>query len=265
MCVEAGARRVYAVEVLDGAYEKARELIECQGLGERVKVIHGDMASVELPEKVDVCTQGIIGNIGSADGIVPIWNMARRFFKPDCIPVPARCRTMIAAIELPEVLRARPAFSSLAASYAQKAFAKSGREFDIRLCVRNFPANGIISDTHLFEELDFTGVLNDELTGEAILTIARDARLDGFLVWTVVTTSGDSSVDYLQNQQAWLPVFFPVPDDGLSVCAGDRLATEWSTGYSSGIHPDYRVTATIECGGQATSGFEYQSCHQESP
>ena len=208
MCLEAGARRVYAVEILDDAYSKAHALIENAGLDHRIIVMHGDMSTVELPEKVDVCTQGIIGNIGSADGIVPIWNSARRFFKPDCIPIPARCQTMIAAVELPDELRDQPAFSRLAASYAKKAFAKFDREFDIRLCVRNFPEHGIISDTHSFEDLDFSGALSDALTGEGIFTMTRDARLDGFLVWTVVTTSGAAAVDYLQNQQAWLPVLF---------------------------------------------------------
>jgi amino acid adenylation domain-containing protein len=264
MCLEAGARRVYAVEVLNDAYTKARELIERQGLDECIKVIHGDVASVELPDKVDVCTQGIIGNVGSADGIVSIWNSARRFFKSGCIPIPARCQTMIAAVELPDVLRDKPTFNSLAKSYAEKAFVKLGRRFDIRLCVRNFPATGIISDTHLFEDLDFSGPLNAALNGKAVFTIERDARLDGFLVWTVVTTSGTASVDYLQNQQAWLPVFLPCPDDGVSIRCGDRIAAEWSSRHSSGVNPDYRISAWVESDDQSSRGFQYESCYAET-
>ena len=101
MCIEAGARRVYAVEVLDDAADKARALVQAQGLDDRIRVLHGDIAALDLPEPVDVCTQGIIGNIGSADGIVPIWNGARRHFAPGCVPVPSRCPTCSGTVARP--------------------------------------------------------------------------------------------------------------------------------------------------------------------
>ncbi len=264
MCVEAGARRVYAVEVLDDACRKARELVESLGLSERIIVMQGDMASVVLPEQVDVCTQGIIGNIGSADGIVPIWNSARRFFGSDCIPVPARCRTLIAAVELPEQLRSPPAFGRLAEGYAERAFAKLGRSFDIRLCVRNFPETGVISAAQLFEDLDFSGELTTSSAGQATFVIDRAARFDGFLAWTVVTTSGDDAVDYLLNQQAWLPVFFPVTDSGLSVRSGDTVTANWSGEIASGICPDYAIEATICRSGELSPVFSYRTRHEET-
>ncbi|MBM4221893.1 MAG: amino acid adenylation domain-containing protein, partial [Gammaproteobacteria bacterium] len=82
LCIEAGACHVYAVEVLETAARQAAALVRTLGLEERITVLHGDIASLELPEPVEVCTQGIIGNIGSADGIVPVWNAARRSFAP---------------------------------------------------------------------------------------------------------------------------------------------------------------------------------------
>jgi len=264
MCIEAGARRVYAVEVLKDACQKARALVERHGLGDRIVVIHGDMASVTLPEKVDVCTQGIIGNIGSADGIVPIWNVARRFFKPGCIPVPTRCRTMIAAVELPEQLRTGPGFSRLARSYAERAFEKIGRSFDIRLCVQNFPTTGIISDAHVFEDLDFTGELSPVTVGEALFTIDRPGRFDGFLVWTVVTTCGDEAVDYFMNQQAWLPVFFPLSDQGVPLSVNDRVTARWDARITSGIYPDYEIIARIEGGENPDREYSYRSRHDET-
>ena len=265
MCVEAGARKVYAVEILDEAYRKARAYVEEQGLADRIHVIRGDIATLELPEPIEVCTQGIIGNIGSADGIVPIWNSARRHFAPGCVPVPLRCRTMIAAVELPDELVDDPAFSPVANRYAQRVFAQAGRRFDIRLCVSDLPEEAIISAAHVFEDLDFTAELAESSRGSARLQIERSGRLDGYLVWTVVSTGGDTQVDYRRTQHAWLPVFFPLGETGdrigVPVCGDDLIDIDWTIGVrstGSTIHPDYRVVTSLATDGQPVT-FEYRS------
>ncbi len=272
LCIDAGARRVYAVEVLEAAYLKARAFVCDQGLADRIIVMHGDMVSLDIPEPIEVCTQGIIGNIGSADGIVPIWNSARRHFAADCIPVPLRCRTLIAAVELPESLVANPAFGPVASRYAEQVFGKFDRRFDIRLCVSDLPETAIISDAHVFEDLDFTTELADALQGSARLSIERNGRLDGYLVWTVVTTGGDLDVDYRRTQQAWLPVFFPLGETGdrfgVPVSERDTIDIDWSVQVSSGttsaIHPDYRVVTTIANDGGQPVTFEYVSRYEET-
>ncbi|HJP37733.1 MAG TPA: amino acid adenylation domain-containing protein [Gammaproteobacteria bacterium] len=276
MCIDAGARKVYAVEILEEAYRKARTLINDQGLADRIIVMQGDMVSIDLPEPVDVCTQGIIGNIGSADGIVPIWNAARRHFAPDCIPVPARCRTLIAAVELPAALSADPAFSDVAGRYAERVFDRFGRRFDIRLCVSDLPETAIISAAHVFEDLDFTSKLAAASQGSARMKIAREARLDGYLVWTVVTTGGDTDVDYRRTQQAWLPVFFPLGETGdcfgVPVHEGDTIKVEWSIGVAgdhattgqASIYPDYRIVTSVASDDERRTSYEYLSRVEET-
>lgn len=272
LCIDAGARRVYAVEILEEAYRKARALVCAQGLADRIIVLHGDIASLDLPERVDVCTQGIIGNIGSADGIVPIWNSARRHFAPACVPVPLRCRTLIAAVELPADLLADPAFGSVASRYAGQAFERFGRRFDIRLCISDLPDEAVISDAHVFEDLDFTGELADASRGSARMSISRDGRLDGYLVWTVVTTGGDDAVDYRRTRRVWLPVFFPLGETGdrfgVPVRERDSIDVEWSVTISpampNAIHPDYRVVTTVADTPGDSVTFEYRSRYEET-
>ena len=157
LCIEAGAEHVYAVEVLEGAARRARELVESLGLTDRITVLQGDIAGVDLPRPVDVCTQGIIGNIGSADGIAPVWNAARRHFAPGCVPVPETCTTRIAALELPAAVRKGPRFGSLAADYARRVFASVGQPFDLRLCLRNVGDRDLLTEPADFEVLDFHG------------------------------------------------------------------------------------------------------------
>jgi len=151
LCIEAGATHVYAVEVLESAAQRATELVRSLGLQDRITVIPGDIAAIDLPQRVDVCTQGIIGNIGSADGIAGIWNAARRHFAPGCVAVPERCVTRIAALELPAAVRAQPRFGALAADYARRLLATVGQPFDLRLCLRNVAGTDLLTAAADFE------------------------------------------------------------------------------------------------------------------
>jgi len=249
LCVEAGAAHVYAVEVLPDAARRARELVQSLGLSERITVLEGDIASLALPRPVDVCTQGIIGNIGTADGIAPVWNAARRFFAPDCVPVPERCVTRLAAIELPAPARAAPRFGPLAADYARRLFAAEGQPFDLRLCLRNVGEGDLLTGAADFEVLDFHGELAEAHAGSAVLTVTRDGLLDGCLLWTVVTAGPGATVDYFREQQAWLPVYLPLADEPVPVRRGDTLLARWTAGPGSDTRfPDYAVELRLPDG-----------------
>jgi amino acid adenylation domain-containing protein len=252
LAAEAGARHVYAVEILPEAAAKARAAVAAAGLADRVTVIAGDAAAVRLPEPAQVCTQGIVGNIGSADGIAAIWNRVRGQLGPGCVAVPARCTTLVAAVELPAALRETPAFAPLALDYVRRIFAAEGRRFDPRLCVRNLPRAWLLSGSAVFEDLDFAGPLPESWRGSATLRTHRAGRFDGFLLWTVVTTTGGVALDYLEHQHAWLPVFVPLPCEApaLEAGAGIALSWEWRAG-SDGVFPDYALHAGFTAGGAA--------------
>lgn len=249
LCIELGAAHVYAVEVLEEAAEQARALVERLGLKDRITVLQGDMGDMgdlHVPEKVGVCTQGIVGNIGSADGIAPVWNGARQFFAPGCVPVPERCVTRVAGLELGPLDRARPAFGVLAADYARRVFAAVGQPFDLRLCLRGVVRENLLTAPAEFEVLDFRGPVSGEHAGRAVLPVTRDGLLDGCLLWTVVTAGPGQTVDYFSEQQAWLPVYLPLGDTPLPVRAGDALHLEWQSRLDSDPRfPDYTLTARV--------------------
>jgi len=266
MCAAAGARKVYAVEVLEDACASARKLIDELGLSDRIEVIQGDMQSVVLPEMVSVCTQGIVGNIGSSDGIATIWNDARRLFADDCVAIPALCETMIAPAQLPDAARAAPGFNSLAATYAKKIFAAAGAPFDVRLCVRNFPVTGLLAAPTLFESLDFNNELQTAFTGQAEFVVDKPGSLDGFLLWTRIRTDDQDTVDFLEHQQAWLPVWFPITDLPVAVEQGDVVLARWRCETPAGqIFPDYFIEVEVQGDdpGAERAVLKYSSKHFE--
>ena len=86
---KAGAARVYAVERTTVAV-LARELAAANGVAEIVKVIHGDVMDIELPERVDVIVSEWLGGFGIDEGmLVPVIAARDRWLKPGGVMIPS--------------------------------------------------------------------------------------------------------------------------------------------------------------------------------
>src|SRR5262249_6923240 len=77
LSLEAGAEKVYAIELLEEPYRQAQQTVQALGLEERIILMHGDATAIELPEQVDYCISEIVGSIGGAEGAAKIINNAR--------------------------------------------------------------------------------------------------------------------------------------------------------------------------------------------
>ncbi len=259
-CAEAGARKVYAVEVLEDAYRHASALVERLGLADTITVIHGDANSVELPEAVDLCVSELIGTIGSSEGAPLILNAVRHLLKPGGAMIPSRCLTRIAAISLPE--GSRPAFTEISAGYVESIFAKLGTPGDIRICLKGVPLSWLMSEPQIFEELDFRRETFCESKREITLHISRSGRLDGFLLWLgLYTFDGAEVLDNLVQSTSWLPVYFPVFEQGIEVHEGDFVSAVCSSMRLStnGVNPDYSVGGSVITAGGKRTPFSFQS------
>jgi SAM-dependent methyltransferase len=79
---QAGARMVYAVERTHIA-DLARRIVSENGFDERIRVLRGDMETLELPEKVDVIVSEWLGGYGVDENLLPMVVLARdRWLKP---------------------------------------------------------------------------------------------------------------------------------------------------------------------------------------
>jgi len=264
ICADAGAKKVYAVEVMDTSYEQAKILLHKLGLEDKIQLVKGELTEIELPEKVDVCVSEIFGTIGGSEGAAVVLNDARRFLHSDGVVIPKRCITKIAAITLPDELHQLPGFTEVTAYYAEKIFEQVGHHFDFRVCIKNFPLSNIFSDVEIFESLNFHELVSTNFTNEVALTITKSGRLDGFLLWIYLETADGVSLDITHEQSSWLPVFFPVFYPGVEVNTGDRIEMMCSGTISdNGINPDYRVTGkVIRQSGELTE-FDFFSPHHQ--
>jgi precorrin-6B methylase 2/acyl carrier protein len=267
LCIGAGAKHVYAIEMLEHSYNSARDLITRLGLNEMVTLIHGDATRVELPEEVDVCVSELLGMIGSSEGVVPILNDARRFLKQNGAMIPLRSVTKIAAVELPEELAAHPQFTELSRPYADKIFETVGHQFDVRVCIKNFPKGNLVSDAQVFEDLNFNEYMEPEQSSEITLTVTKDTQMDGFLLWLYLQTVEDEVIDVLSKPYVWLPVFFPVFYPGLEVSKRDVIKATCSFRPSeNNLTPDYRIKGSVIRQVGKIFEFDYYSFHhRQSP
>jgi amino acid adenylation domain-containing protein len=261
--VEAGARKVYAIEIDKEAYAGACECVRRLGLQDRIEVLFGSSQTVELPEPADVCVSDVIGVIGNSEGAVTLLNDARRFLKPGGRMVPERCVTRVAGVELPEEFFHDLGFSELSASYVTRLFEQAGRPFDLRLCVDHLDHANLLSDHCVFEDIGFHTPGQPEFTRSIRLTIERDGRLDGLLLWLNLFTGAGEVLDSLAEVTNWLPVFFPLFHPGVPVRAGDQIEANCSARLSDdGVHPDYCVSGMLTRAAGESLPFQFESPHR---
>ncbi len=261
-CAEAGAKRVYAIDIVEESFRAASEQVRALGLQEQIVVLHGDATKIELPEKADVSVSEVVESIGGAQGAAHIINKSRRLLKEDAVIIPERSVTKIVAVSLPDELLHNPAFTSTAAHYVEQIFAQTGYKFDLRLCIKNFPSSNIVSTSGVFEDLDFRRHAEQNFCRHEELVITQDANLNGFLLWLNLHTAEDEVIDIMKGRSSWFPVYFPVFHPGLEVTAGDvvKLVCRGAV-CENGLNPDYTIEGTIVRQNGEAIDFKHESFH----
>ena len=262
MCIEEGARKVYAVEILEASATKARARIAELGLSDRIEVILGDATQVTLPEPADACVSEIVGAIGGSEAAAFIMNQVHSLLSPGARIIPERSITRIAAVELPTAFLDSPSFGATAAHYVEKIFEQVGRSFDLRLCLRGVTPDHLLTDSGVFEDLDFRRPIALEETHDTTLQVTRDGDLSGFLVWLNLYTADEDCIDILAQQRSWLPVFLPVFDTTQHVRAGAQIELQIERSLCSNArNPDYLLRGVLRHADGRIQRFEYKTEH----
>jgi protein arginine N-methyltransferase 1 len=239
--VDAGASRVYAIEVIGESARLAERAARTRP-GARVHVIAGDSTKVALPERADVCIAEIVGCIGGSEGIAAVLADARRrHLQPSASIIPAAVRSLVGAVSLLDLTGGDPAMPAAFAPYVDVVFQQAGGPFDLRLYVGGVGPAALRSTTGAVEDLRF-GEQSYVQGGELRLRITSGGRIDGLLAWIELAVAPDDAVlDSLAEDTNWLPVYIPFAlEEPLDVRPGDILSLDVTVrSAADGIHPEY--------------------------
>ncbi|MBO3678934.1 50S ribosomal protein L11 methyltransferase [Streptomyces sp. NEAU-YJ-81] len=267
----AGARHVWAVEVIPKSARIARKNIEQAGFADRITVVEGLSTKVELPERVDMCVSEIIGTLGGSEGAGPVLRDAReRLVKPGGMFIPHRSVTTAVALDLGSATGGEPpGFPPAAFGFVEEIFAAVGRPFDLRVCLAGLQdvpkvrERSYLSGAVEVEPLEFNGDLRPEGVDTAELTFTRPGSFSGLaLGMRLWVAEDDVPIDSLFEWSNWTPVYAALSEEGLPVRPGDRFAFEFTTTMSDdGVHPDYALTGELHRGSGPAVPLRWDSAH----
>ena len=118
LAAKAGARHVYAIEQSPIA-EVAQEMIDANGLSERITLLRGLSYDIELPERADVFISETLGAWGADEGIATIMADAMtRLATPGARLVPESVTLRLAPLRIPAHHPAPPHLEALGLDFS---------------------------------------------------------------------------------------------------------------------------------------------------
>ena len=206
--VQAGAKKVYAVEASDSA-EIATKLAKANGYGDKVVVVKGRLEEIDLPEKVDIIISEPIGFLLVHERMLESYAYARqKFLKPNGLMLPSTGSIVLAPITdqaLFDEQTAKIDFWKNQDFYGvdlTAAIPVANEEYYTQPIVGFFPAATIISPNRTVHEIDFGSVTPEEFhefTVDYVFRIDQTAIMHGIGGWFDISFNGRQSTVVLST------------------------------------------------------------------
>ncbi|XP_033648010.1 protein arginine N-methyltransferase 6-like [Asterias rubens] len=111
-CVQAGAKKVYAIEA-SAIAEQAKKVVKSNKMGGKIQIVRGKVEEVELPEKVDVIVSEWMGHFLLYESMFNSVVYARdKWLKEDGVILPSQASLYMAPITNEEMYKERIDFWS---------------------------------------------------------------------------------------------------------------------------------------------------------
>ncbi len=247
VCARAGARKVYAIEANERAYQASLAFVRSQRIP-NIQVIHGFSDKVQLPERCEVLVHDLVGDIASSEGMIPfIADVKQRLLTPDAIHIPRRCTTYVMLAEDPELSRAEWALS-----YALRGL----RSFDSLSFVRffGFPRSAALCEPQVFEDFVLDEPLQLQSSRTFPIEITRDGELRGACFFIRLHLSDTRIVDTLSSQTTWATPYVRFKES-TRVRKGDVVDMSIRSDLSG--NPSYSLKLTLTSRGSAREIGQY--------
>jgi hypothetical protein len=246
-CALAGARKVYAVEANERAYQESLAFLKARDI-ENVHLICGFSDKITLPERCEVLVHDLIGNIASSEGMIPfIEDAKQRLLAPDAAYIPQRCVTCAVLAEDPTLTLAERTFS-----YVLRGFQRLDHLPFVR--VFGFRPRDALSEPNVIEDFTFCQVQQLRRSVRLDIEIKRDGVLQGVFFFLRIYFNETRVLDTWASPTCWETPFvrFKQPT---RVKEGDRVELCIQSDLSG--TPTYSLQLAHQVNGSAKRIGEY--------
>ncbi|XP_052214005.1 protein arginine N-methyltransferase 6-like isoform X2 [Dreissena polymorpha] len=192
-CVQAGAKKVYAIEA-SAIADQIRAVVAENNMCDRISVLHDSAEEVELPEKVDVIVSEWMGYSLLYESMLPsVIHFRDKWLKPDGLMLPATASLYIAPFTDTELSNRLDFWSEIRSvykmsmssmkQYAQKCISK-------QVHVMNIPPEALQAHAQKVCHLDLLKVKVKDLQcvkSKFSFRCFGDSVVHGFVTWFDVT------------------------------------------------------------------------------
>jgi len=209
-CMRAGAKRVYAVEASDMAITLSK-VVDMNDKDKIIKVIHGRIEEVELPEKVDVIISEWMGFYLLHESMLDAVIFARDKFlkKNECSAMlPSHATIYSAPCSLENYLNEKVNFWNNVYGFNMSAFGNDiiHRELNTKQKpeVLVLKSDQILADPQIYAELDLLTVSTQDLNSfqnRHFVSVNKNGKCHGIALWfdcqfkqSIQNNSNDSTV-----------------------------------------------------------------------
>ncbi len=252
MALQAGATKVYGVELSSEALEVATQIMADNGYGpERFIPLEGLSTQIELPEQADVLLSETLDSMGIGENTAVYMADARaRLMKPDACFLPAGLDCHV-ALASPEAYQQKMAFwtATMPSEYGMR-YERAAQQ--LKSCKHTIPVTNdeLASDWTPWQRIDF---LNDESYQNIVPIVLQVTRSGPILGYATAfdarlcegvhirTFPDDPSTHWQQGFNA-----FPQP---IQAKAGDIVYMELN--IAAGNMPSIRFETRVMCGSAA--------------
>lgn len=234
LAAKAGAKKVYAIDATEIS-DVAIDLVQANGLTDRVQIFHGRASELQLDQKVDLIISEWLGNAAFAEGMLHAVLDARdNNLAPGGRMLPAKVRVLLAPLDEPIYYNSdgpgfwREPIHGLDLGSLQEVELSQGRVMQIRV-----DQAALLAPGQALLELDLLTTAAEDVRFEGQLEFipVRDGVLNGFCVWFEADLSPGVLLDTGPNcpethwAQAYMS-FWPRP-----VRAGERVQVDVDFSY----------------------------------
>jgi protein arginine N-methyltransferase 1 len=181
LAVQAGARRVFAVEPAD-VIQLARELAAANGYADRITFIQGLSSEIDLPERADVIVSDLRGVLPVYKAHIPAIIEARqRHLADGGLLIPLRDTLRAAPVQLADHYEEK--ISSWDAAPCGLNIA-AGRAFAANRWTQvQAPADALLAAPVRLGVLDYPSIASPDISEAVEMEATQSGRLHGVVVW----------------------------------------------------------------------------------